>query len=650
MDCFVKILLAYHKKDVLFKNDIFTPIHAGRAAAINDYSLDPENLKWFFDNTIGDNTGENISLKNHLYNEMTAVYWAWKNYDELSNPKYIGLMHYRRHFIFEEREKSFYECDEIDDDYLNKINYSEDNIMSILKACDFVCSAPQWRDSLYKHYERNHSIEDLDCVIQIINDLFPKYRHATKKYLDGHIAYFCNMFIFEKEIFFRYCEFVFGVCQELEKRNDMTGKRLFVSEWLTGIFITKLLMEGKKGKFLPTMFAEGKHEVSIAMAADDNYAFPTFVSLCSLFENAKKNTKYSVYLLLSKNFSDDNYLRINQLLEKYPTHSIKTYNMGDSYVNENISIKHISVSTYYRLQLPSLLNKLDKCIYLDVDTVVKKDLSDLWRINIDDKYIAGVRAAGYYYPQNHVDRILKELDIPVISSYVNAGVLLMNLKKMRNDKLEEVFSSLLMKKYSSQDQHILNKACFGKIRIIEPCYNMMNKYDFVSDGGYYNDLCLRSAYLFDEWERARKNPYVIHFADRLKPWNDYGVSFSSDWWDYALKLPYSFDVMEKYSSVFIPKVLDREIDLAKKIILSDYQVISMIAEIHKGRKQIEDLQMVLSKKDNELRRIQSSIFWKINNFILVGSRKLKTLYKIFMSDGFPGIKKTLRLKRIKRKH
>ena len=65
----IKILLAYHKKDVLFKDEILTPIHAGREIALETKSPDDENLKWLIENTIGDNTGDNISKKNPLYNE-----------------------------------------------------------------------------------------------------------------------------------------------------------------------------------------------------------------------------------------------------------------------------------------------------------------------------------------------------------------------------------------------------------------------------------------------------------------------------------------------------------------------------------------------------------------------------------------------------
>lgn len=98
----VKLLICYHKPAYLLKDNVMTPIHVGRANAKVRMGEENPDYQWLVNNMIGDDTGENISNKNDYYNEMTAVYWAWKNYEELGNPDYIGLMHYRRHFIFDE--------------------------------------------------------------------------------------------------------------------------------------------------------------------------------------------------------------------------------------------------------------------------------------------------------------------------------------------------------------------------------------------------------------------------------------------------------------------------------------------------------------------------------------------------------------------
>ena len=87
----VRIYLSYHKDSERLKTDILTPIHVGRAIA-------SEEARSRLSDIIGDDTGDNISIKNASYCELTAQYWAWKN----TKSDYVGFFHYRRHLIFSE--------------------------------------------------------------------------------------------------------------------------------------------------------------------------------------------------------------------------------------------------------------------------------------------------------------------------------------------------------------------------------------------------------------------------------------------------------------------------------------------------------------------------------------------------------------------
>lgn len=614
----IKILLSYHKKDILFKDNILTPIHAGREIAVKTKDQNDENLVWLLENTMGDNTGDNISTKNPLYNEMTTVYWAWKNYSDLGNPDYIGFMHYRRHFIFKEMEKPVYDCIEADEEYYNKINYSEETLQEIMAGCDFVCAAPYYRNTVYDHYKKNHDIADLDGVVDIINEKYPEFSADTQKYLRGNQAYFCNMFIFSKEIFFEYCSWLFDITFELEKRRDMSGKRLFVSEWLTGIFITRLQTRGKKGRFFATMIIEGEHTIPLVFAADNNYAIPMYVAMASAFASAKPNTIYDVHLLLSGDFSPENIERLETIKETYPRHQITTYNMKNQYDDVEMKIEHITAATYYRLKLPSLLSNINKCIYLDVDLIVNQDLSELFRINIDDKYIAGVRAAGYYWPEHHVKNRLEKLEIPSIDQYVNAGVLMMNLAKMRKNNLENGFEQLIKNQYQSQDQDILNKACYGMIRIIPPKYNAMVKYHLLDDNAYKESKALQLSYALKEWNQGRNNPVIIHYADRIKPWDDIGVEYADRWWDIASKLPFFKDIFEKYSiSLYSNARRNGDLQYA----------------LYKKEKECKELAKKLKIERKKLKAIKSTPTFQIGAAIVYIPRKIKGGLKCIKQHG-----------------
>src|SRR5690242_11354880 len=214
----VKLVVSYHKPDVLLSDSILTPVHAGRALARQRLAPDSPDLEWLLANTAGDDTGENISAKNASYNEMTTHYWAWKNYAEIGDPDYIGFMHYRRHLMFKDGDKNQYEASDLGQSgYLSDtIGYSPEALDEILAGCDFVYTKPHWRSSLWDHYRRNHHIEDLETAVDILQERFPAYAESAHKYLDGQSAIFCNMFILPKDLFFEYAEFAFGILEELE--------------------------------------------------------------------------------------------------------------------------------------------------------------------------------------------------------------------------------------------------------------------------------------------------------------------------------------------------------------------------------------------------------------------------------------------------
>ena len=239
----VSLLVAYHKKaDILNVSPDFIPIQVGKAL------YNGPDAEWFNDNMIGDNTGDNISIKNPLYNELTAVYYAWKNIDS----KYYGLMHYRRYFVFSGLKKTYYSRKRIDDKFVKMIGYDEEQLRSNLEKYDFIAPIKMYRSSVYEHYKNAHMIEDLDLCMDVIKAKFPDYVDSMFQYIYGHDAYFYNMFIFNKETFNKYCDFMFTILSECEGKIKDT--RFFISERITGIFIQKLIDEGKKGLFLPVIY------------------------------------------------------------------------------------------------------------------------------------------------------------------------------------------------------------------------------------------------------------------------------------------------------------------------------------------------------------------------------------------------------------
>lgn len=272
------------------------------------------------------------------------------------------------------------------------------------------------------------------------------------------------------------------------------------------------------------------NQIPVVFSADANYAYPMIFSVLSMIRHAKEDTDYEFILLVSHDFPK----KYKDIMDKHiqvANMTVRYIDMQDEFQGIDMHIKHITQATYYRLKLPGLLQDIDKCIYLDVDIIVQKDLSGLFAVDMQDYYIAGVKAAGYYYPPEKVERNLGNLQIPAFDQYVNAGVLVMNLEAMRHDHMEERFEELLDRDFPSQDQDILNCACYGKIKLLPLVYNVMNKYKVSHVENYDIDPCLPLCYTREEWEEAGKEPVIIHFADRWKPWDDMSGDMSEKWWE-----------------------------------------------------------------------------------------------------------------------
>ena len=294
-----------------------------------------------------------------------------------------------------------------------------------------------------------------------------------------------------------------------------------------------------------------KNKIPVVLAADNNYKYPLMVTLLSAIMNVEENTQYQFVILVPDEFEANSIKIINRLLKENNMPEAIFYNMQGDYQEIKMQIKHISYATFYRLQLPELLKEIDKCIYLDVDTVVKKDLKELFDIEMKDEYMAGVKAAGYYYPEEKKIKNMHLLGIAEFDQYVNAGVLLLNLKKMREDNLSDIFCKLLKKDFPSQDQDILNVACYGHIKILSPKYNAMTKYNAGNKDAYDSIECIPVCYSREEWNEACDSPVVIHYADRWKPWQALRGTFVKEWWEYAMllekKTDYSQWIVENIS-------------------------------------------------------------------------------------------------------
>ena len=270
-------------------------------------------------------------------------------------------------------------------------------------------------------------------------------------------------------------------------------------------------------------------KIPIVLSSDDEYAPFMYTTMISILENAYKKTFYIFFLLVPSDFSKSSENAILKISDIYKC-SIHFIHIKNIFENLNMKITHITLPTYYRLLIGDLLTEeFDKCIYLDVDICVCKDLSELFNIDIKDNYLAGVVAAGYYFSK---EKNCIRLNLTSMNQYINAGVLVMNLKQIRKDNMTEIFKELAKRNYDSQDQDVLNIACYGKILTLPPKYNAMT-YRLKE-----NDPRLKDIYNEEDIIEANNAPLIIHYSDKKKPWNSIGGYMENYWWNIAKKTPY----------------------------------------------------------------------------------------------------------------
>jgi hypothetical protein len=275
----IKIFISCKSKYELPKSDIIQPIQTGRDIA-----------KTIFEDMIGDNTGDNISKDNSRYNELSAQYWVWKNYEEIGNPEYIGFMHNRRHFIFDKSINTLSLTP-----WFNALNiYTVD---SYNKRCENNLSSKYILETISDNadcyaitpydvsfFEENqlrcipeHFCQTIsgmkqhvwDIFYNTVKTLYPQYADIMDEFTYGSMMNCCNMFIMKKEIFFEYSEFCFNILKEVDKQVDSSNFNTqeqrflgYLGEYILSIFVKILQKRNAKVKFLDALMLMSMNNVS----------------------------------------------------------------------------------------------------------------------------------------------------------------------------------------------------------------------------------------------------------------------------------------------------------------------------------------------------------------------------------------------------
>lgn len=269
-------------------------------------------------------------------------------------------------------------------------------------------------------------------------------------------------------------------------------------------------------------------EIPIAIGVDNAYVLPACVVIISLEKNKKPDTEYIYHFFCTEQWDDVSLSQVTRLKAVFPQIKLNILSVPDQmFKNARMGLLgfYSTVATYLRLFLPYFLKDIDKCIFLDADIVVLGDLQELYNIDITDEYVAGVR--DFRVSTTKVEERKKILQIDSMNTYIYGGVLLMNLKKIREDFIIETFINDMEYGYPLEDQDIINKRFYGKIKKIPVKYNLLNRFL------YRGDVLRGDVYSAKDIQEGVECPVIIHFPGERKPWLFRMSKGSNEWWKCA---------------------------------------------------------------------------------------------------------------------
>ncbi len=565
----IRLFVAAHKDVDLFESDILQPVQVGAA-----------NAAARFDHMLSDDAGENISELNPQYCELTAQYWAWKNVDA----DYYGFCHYRRYFNFSDVRYEENDYGEIMDGVIDaatqkKYGLDDATIARAVEGYDVITT--EMKDLRKFPFRANTPLEqyveapllkedDLPTVLAIVEDMHPDYVEDVEAFANGNFTCFCNMYVMKKDIFFAYCEWMFPILERFCEVTDMStySKEALrtpghLSERLFNIYYNHQMRTGAQwktkqvqcvhfehpdkthGPALPSMQLEQPLPVvPVVFAADGGYVPMLTTTISSMLENASPERFYDI-VVLENGISGYDQQVMKRFLDRANAR-LRFVGAGSLVAEYDLSTnnEHIGIETYFRFLIQDILPEYHKVLYLDSDLIVEGDVAALYDTDLGDALVGAVRDIDFLGNLNLKDgkRLAynaETLHMKDPYDYFQAGVLVLNTEAMRNAHgVDEWLTFAADPDYIYNDQDVLNACCEGRVRYLDPRWNVMND----CGNRIANVFVHAPAAVYDGFCASYADPWIIHYAGFQKPWKDWYCDRNEVYWRYARNTPF-YEVM-----------------------------------------------------------------------------------------------------------
>ena len=264
---------------------------------------------------------------------------------------------------------------------------------------------------------------------------------------------------------------------------------------------------------------ETKTVIPVFFSIDDKYAPYLAVAIASLIDNASKKYDYNI-IVLHKGVKAEYQRRIKALAREgfsIDFHSINSElrTISAEYAGNKLAcLDRFTLTIFFRLFIPDMFPQYDKGIYLDSDTCVVGDISELYNIDLKDKYLAACPDWSIQEIKPFTDYVIKVVGVDRSLDYINSGILLMDLKTLREVQMGPRFLEINNKYHFDSvapDQDYINAMCKGRIHYLDACWDAMPNNN----------------------HPAQKDPKIIHYNLFEKPWLHDGVQYEEYFWKYA---------------------------------------------------------------------------------------------------------------------
>lgn len=265
--------------------------------------------------------------------------------------------------------------------------------------------------------------------------------------------------------------------------------------------------------------------IPVALISDDNFIMPTCVAITSLIKNKAPDTFYDIFIIMAE-CQEESEKRIRMLeCEGCSLHLIKASLEKYGSIKQ---LAHISRACLLKFDLCDLIPEYDKIIYLDGDVIVREDLGQLYHVDLQGSYAAGVK---------EMDSMLDD------KGNVNAGILLFNAKRIRDEKLSVTLreTRISMGDRGSMDQQTFNIVTGKDYQYLPVKYNcVIGRLIGKQRIEEYTVERINQLYKTDykTMDEVIDDAVIYHFATGNKPWIYTFNPGAKEWYSYYLQSPY----------------------------------------------------------------------------------------------------------------